>query len=174
MWFVYPCSYRLPLVPIICQSTGSPFDQVMACRLVGLAEPMLAFCHLKPQEQTSVKFKSKYYTFHSWKCIWKCHLRNDGHFVRGGRRLTDTGAITWVPQCEVTLNNKGKINRYNYGMIHSKHSFKHIWHWNTKHGLNQHNYSIQIFPQYSYIALAFIWIKLDLLISQSVITDNTN
>ena len=30
-----------------------------------------------------MKFESKYKTFHSSKCIWKCHLRNGGHFVQG-------------------------------------------------------------------------------------------
>ena len=30
-----------------------------------------------------MKFKSKYKTFHSWKCIWKYRLRNGGHFVQG-------------------------------------------------------------------------------------------
>ena len=33
------------------------------------------------QYQLVVKFKSKYYNFHSRKCIWKCHLHNVGHFV---------------------------------------------------------------------------------------------
>ena len=38
----------------------------MACRLSGakpLPEPMLTYCQLDPQEQTSVKFESKYKTF---------------------------------------------------------------------------------------------------------------
>ena len=45
----------------------------MARRLIGaepLSEPMLEYCRLDPQEQTSMKFKSKYKIFHSWKCIW--------------------------------------------------------------------------------------------------------
>ena len=40
---------------------GSTLVQVMACRLFGakpLPEPMLTFCQLDPQEQTSVKFES--------------------------------------------------------------------------------------------------------------------
>ena len=28
-------------------------------------------------------FLSKYKSFHSWKCIWKYHLWNGGHFVQG-------------------------------------------------------------------------------------------
>ena len=44
-------------------------------------EPMLGYCQLDPKEQTSVKFWSKYKTFHLKKCIWKYCLRNDGHFV---------------------------------------------------------------------------------------------
>ena len=31
---------------------------------------------------SSVKFLSKYKTFHSWKCIWKYRLRNGSHFVQ--------------------------------------------------------------------------------------------
>ena len=66
--------------------TGSALVQIMACRLIGakpLSEPMLEYCYLDPYEQTSVKFESKYKTFHSWKCIWKCRLGNGGHFSRG-------------------------------------------------------------------------------------------
>ena len=39
-------------------------------------------CQLDPKEQTSVTFQSKFNHFHSRKCIWKCHLRNWGHFVQ--------------------------------------------------------------------------------------------
>ena len=58
----------------------------MACRLFGakpLPKSKLSYCQLDPWEQTSVKFESKCKTFHSRKCIWKCRLRNGGHFVRG-------------------------------------------------------------------------------------------
>ena len=30
-----------------------------------------------------MKCVSSYKTFHSWNCIWKCHLWNGGHFVQG-------------------------------------------------------------------------------------------
>ena len=33
--------------------------------------------------QISVKFLSKYKTFHPQNCIWKYCLRNDGHFLQG-------------------------------------------------------------------------------------------
>ena len=36
---------------------------------------------LNPYEQNSVKSLSKFINFHSRKCIWKCRLRNGGHFV---------------------------------------------------------------------------------------------
>ena len=42
-----------------------------------------AYLSTGPLGQTSVKFESKYKTFHSWKCLWKYRLRNSGHFVRG-------------------------------------------------------------------------------------------
>ena len=67
--------------------TGSALVQVMACRLFGakpLHDPMLTYCWLDPLVQTSVKFESKYKTFHSRKCVWKGRLRNGGHFVQGG------------------------------------------------------------------------------------------
>ena len=55
--------------------------KIMACCLFSikpLSEPMLGYCQLDTEEQTS-----KYKTFHSRKCIWKYCLRNDSHFVRG-------------------------------------------------------------------------------------------
>ena len=30
-----------------------------------------------------MKSELKLKSFHSWKCIWKCRLRNGGHFVQG-------------------------------------------------------------------------------------------
>ena len=39
------------------------------------------FCQLISQEQTSVKYGSKWEDFHSRKCIWKCGQQNCGHFV---------------------------------------------------------------------------------------------
>ena len=65
--------------------TGSALVKIMACRLVGakpLYELMLEYCQLDPCEQTSVKFESRYKTFHPWKRIWKCRLRNGGHFIQ--------------------------------------------------------------------------------------------
>ena len=56
----------------------------MACHLVGakpLSEPLLPYCQLDPKEHISVKFESKYRTFHSRKCTWKCRLESGGHFV---------------------------------------------------------------------------------------------
>ena len=47
-----------------------------------LSKPMLGYCKLKLLEQTSVKVKLKYTTFHSRKCIWKHCLGNGGHFVQ--------------------------------------------------------------------------------------------
>ena len=32
-----------------------------------------------------MKFDSKYKTCHSWKCIWKCRLRNSGNFIQRKR-----------------------------------------------------------------------------------------
>ena len=65
--------------------TGSAVLQVMACHMFSakpLPEPMMTFNKLDPYEETSLKFQSKYRTFLSWKCIWKCCLWNDDHFVQ--------------------------------------------------------------------------------------------
>ena len=54
------------------QQTESALVQIMACRLFGakpLPEPLLTYCQLDSQEQTSVKFESQNKTFHSRKCI---------------------------------------------------------------------------------------------------------
>ena len=48
-----------------------------------LSKQMLVYCQLDSWEQASVKFESKYKTFHSVKCTGKCRLRNDGHIVQG-------------------------------------------------------------------------------------------
>ena len=73
-----------PSAAYMHQWTESTWVQVMACRLFSakpLPEPILPYCQLDPWKQTPVKFESKYKTFHSWKCTWKCHLGNGGHFV---------------------------------------------------------------------------------------------
>ena len=48
-----------PSAAYMRQWTGSALAQIMACRLFGtkpLSKPMLAYCQLDPEEQTSVKF----------------------------------------------------------------------------------------------------------------------
>ena len=76
----------LPSAAHMRQWIWSALVQILACRLFGakpLSKPMLVYCQLDPREQSSVKFKSKYKNFHSRKCIWKCRLRDGGHFVQG-------------------------------------------------------------------------------------------
>ena len=78
---------HLPLVPHMHRRTRSALVQVMACRLSGAkpsSEPMLNYCQLDPWEQTPVIFISKYKSFHSWKCVWNCCLRNGGPFLSRG------------------------------------------------------------------------------------------
>ena len=60
----------------------------MACLLFGakpLSKPMLGYSQIDPLEQSSVKFWSKYKTFHSQKCVWKHRLRPP--FCPGGDEL---------------------------------------------------------------------------------------
>ena len=76
----------LPSAGYMCQWKGSALFQIMACCLFGatlLSKPMLGYCQLYHQEQTSVKIQSKYTPFRSRKCIWKYRLRNGAHFFRG-------------------------------------------------------------------------------------------
>ena len=78
-WLKYAINSSLPNGAYMWQWIQQVLVQVMACHLLGakpLPEPMLTYCQLDPLEQTSVNFKSKYEVFHSWKCIWKCRLRN--------------------------------------------------------------------------------------------------
>ena len=76
-----------PSAAYIRQWIGSEMVQIMACRLFGtkpLSKPMLSCCWLGPWAPTSMKFQSKYKTFHSRKKnIKKCRLRNGGYFVQG-------------------------------------------------------------------------------------------
>ena len=51
----------------MCQWIGTALLQIMACHLFGakpLSKPMLGYCQLDRQEQTSVKFKTEFYHFH--------------------------------------------------------------------------------------------------------------
>ena len=80
------CLTHPPSAAYMRQWTGSALVQVVACRLFGatpLPEPMPPYCQLDPQEQISVKFESQFKQFHSRKRVWKCHLGNGDHFVRG-------------------------------------------------------------------------------------------
>ena len=51
--------------------------RTMACCLFStkpLSEPVLQYCQLDPKENISVKFYSKFKSFYSRKCTWKCRL----------------------------------------------------------------------------------------------------
>ena len=85
---VFPCYITVysspPSAAYMRQWTGYVLVQVMACLLFGakpLHETMLADSQLDTYEQTSVKFESKYHSFHSRICM--CRLRNGGILFRG-------------------------------------------------------------------------------------------
>ena len=64
---------------------GSALVQVMACRLDDtepLSEPMVIYYQLEFKEHISMNVYFKFKYFHSRKCVWTCHLRNSGHFVK--------------------------------------------------------------------------------------------
>ena len=88
----------LPGAAYMRQWMGSALVHIMACRLFGakpLSEPMLDYCKLDPWEQTSVKFESKYKTFHSRKCIWKDRQQNNNCYLRRNVRYFQWKLSWW-------------------------------------------------------------------------------
>ena len=86
-----------PSAAYMHQWNGSALVQVMACCLFGtkpLPEPMLTYCQLDCWEQISVKLESKFYHFHSRKCIWNCRLPKWRPFCPWGDELTHQ-----IPRC---------------------------------------------------------------------------
>ena len=72
----------------------SALVQVTACRLAGtkpLPEPMLAYCQLDPEEQTSMKFKIKTYNFSFMKMHLKMLSAKWQPFCPGG----DESSMIW-------------------------------------------------------------------------------
>ena len=120
----------------------------MVCRLFGakpLPEPIMTYCQLDPYEQTSVKIKWKYKTFHSWKCIWKCRQRNGDHFVQGEISLKS------ISDCEVVQQiywNRSKImdilqttfaNEFlEWKITVFRYKFHWVFHWVSQLTINQH------------------------------------
>ena len=77
---------HLPLVPHICVSElGQRWFRYWLVAYSALSHYLNQFWVVVngALEQSSVKFWSKYKTFHIRKCIWKYRLRNGGHFVQG-------------------------------------------------------------------------------------------
>ena len=89
-----------PSAAYMLQWISSTLVQMMACRLFDakpLSKPMLGYGQLDPYEQTSVKFQSKYKTFHSWnaseyiickiaailsiRCQWECLIYKMGILI---------------------------------------------------------------------------------------------
>ena len=73
--------------------------QIMACHLFSakpLSEPMHSYCQLDTKEHISVNFYSRFKSFHSVKCTWKCRLRNGGHFI--------SASMYWICCCYPSCN----------------------------------------------------------------------
>ena len=73
-----------PSIAYIRRWTGSTLVMAMACRLFGakpLSESILTNCQLYHKDRNPVKWESTNKTFHSWTCVWKCRMQNDGHFA---------------------------------------------------------------------------------------------
>ena len=98
-----------------CQWTQMALVKAMACHLFSakpLPEPMLTYCQIDPQEWTSMKFKSKHKTFHSWKCIWKCRLWNGGHFVQGEMSQKKRQWQHWNPTLQWRHNRRDNVSNH--------------------------------------------------------------
>ena len=120
---VFPCSTPPPppiqiiyLSPpsavYMRQWSGSALVQVMACRLNGakpLPEPMLTCCPLDSWKQTSVKFESEFYHFHSRKCIWNCRLPKWRPFGPGGDELIYFSGRLRIHHA-MTIYHAGSVN----------------------------------------------------------------
>ena len=92
-----------PSAAYMHQWFGSVLVQIMACYLFvakPLSKPILGYCQLNHEKQTSVKFWSKYKSFHSSEnsCIWKYCPRNGSHFCPGGDELIRKYKNN-LPQC---------------------------------------------------------------------------
>ena len=96
--------------------------QVVACLLFNtnlLPGPTLTYCQLNPYEHTSVKFKSKYKSFNSWKCIWDCCLWNGSHFFQGGvGGCANNLAMTWTCPDAHTSEQGGAQGFHSWGDQH--------------------------------------------------------
>ena len=58
------------------------FDAYRECTWTHLLEWKYWLAAIWTIRQISVKYEPKYKTFHLWKCIWICRLRNGGHLVQ--------------------------------------------------------------------------------------------
>ena len=58
-----------------------------------LPETVLAYCQLDSWEQISVKFESKFYHFHSRKCIWNCRLQKMAAILSRGSWVNNSNSI---------------------------------------------------------------------------------
>ena len=70
----------------------------MACRLFcakPLPEPILPYCHLDPKEDISVRFNSKFRSFHSRKCTWKI----------SSAKIWSANPIEWDTDSTLTLKH---------------------------------------------------------------------
>ena len=76
---------HLSLVPR--QWTGAALVQIMACHLVCRCQAIILtnadILLIRPLEQNSVTYWSKFIYFHLIKYIWTGRLWNGGHFVQG-------------------------------------------------------------------------------------------
>ena len=93
----------------MCQWTGSALVQVMACCLFStkpLPKPMLVYYQLDPQEQTSVKFESKYKIFENAfdKAMGELKLELQSRNAQFGSKSAIFCPV-WPSNWQMTLKN---------------------------------------------------------------------
>ena len=83
-WFIHSSPHSAAYMR---QFIGSALVQIMGCHLFGtesLSEPMLSYCLMESQEQTSAKFQSKHKTSHQQKMHLKTSSAKWRPFCPGG------------------------------------------------------------------------------------------
>ena len=72
-----------PSAAYMRQCIGSALVQIMSRCLFGVKPLCWVNVNWNLKNRLWRNFNTKFERFHLWKCVWKCRLRNGGHFVQG-------------------------------------------------------------------------------------------
>ena len=116
---------------IFCSVNG-----LLHIRAKKLPKFTLAYGKLDSLEQSSVKFESKYNTFHWRKCIPKCRLQNIGHLVPASMCYSALFTTAWDP-----------INRTNSAWSGDNFDYSVFCHWPGGDVLAKHLHTVLLGPE---------------------------